>query len=99
MSVTIERAAVIRNLPKKGFRKDTSGDHIYFYHEHGGKETGIKTHVSHSVEPKVIARGLMGAMKRQLRLERPSQLVDLVECRLDGDAYANILREQGLFED
>jgi hypothetical protein len=34
----VTRAAISRNLPKKGFRKEESGHHIYFYHEYKGME-------------------------------------------------------------
>lgn len=30
----ITRTEIEKNLPKKGFRKDKSGHHIYFYHEY-----------------------------------------------------------------
>ncbi len=93
----VDRADVIRNLPKKGFRKDKFPDHIYFYHELEGKETGPWTKVSHSKKRKDIDRELLGAMRKQLRLDRNHQVVELVECPMDGSGFNALMREKGTF--
>ncbi len=30
----VDRTKIVKNLPKKGFRKEKTGHHIYFYHEY-----------------------------------------------------------------
>jgi predicted RNA binding protein YcfA (HicA-like mRNA interferase family) len=93
MSRTLQRTKIIRTLPTKGFRK-VNADHIYFFHEHEGKETGIKTFVSHS--DKEISGDLITSMRRQLKLDKTSDVVALVECPMEGEDYLNVLRAKGL---
>jgi hypothetical protein len=91
---SVERRDVMRNLPKKGFEK-RDGHHIYFHLVVDGKITGIKTWVSHSASVKTISGGLLTAMKKQLRLERTSDFVDLIACPMTGEQFIRILRENG----
>ncbi|MDA0840611.1 MAG: hypothetical protein O3B01_32520 [Planctomycetota bacterium] len=94
--MNIARGKAERNLPKKGFRKDKSGDHIYFYHEYGGVETGPYTKVSHSKKMTVIEDNILGKMRKQLRLDNRQQVVDLIECRLKEDDYNAFLKSKGI---
>lgn len=92
----VDRSKVIKNLPKKGFRKDNSRSHIYFYHEAGGKETGPYTYVSHSKKDKEISGGLLKCMRKQLGLDTIRQTIDLIECPMDGDGFNSILKDKGI---
>jgi hypothetical protein len=53
--------------------------HIHTYYSHGARE--CDDHI-------------LGRMAKQLRLSR-AQLNDLIDCRLSGEAYVEILRERG----
>ena len=64
----VTRAAILRNLPKKGFRKE-SRHHIYFYYEYKGMETGAYTYISHSAKQKDVSGDLFLSMRKQLKLE------------------------------
>ena len=92
----IDRDDVEKNLPKKGFRREESR-HIYFYHEFEGQETGSYTYISHSSRTRDISDGLLNAMRKQLRLDKTKDVVDLVECPLDGNELNNILIRNGVF--
>ena len=48
MSKTVDRVKPQKSLKKKGFRQETKGDHIYYYHEFDGCETSVQTKISHS---------------------------------------------------
>lgn len=96
--MNVNRSKAERNLPRKGFQKDPSGDHIYFYHHLGGKETGPYTKLSHSKKLQDIGDKLLSKMKRQLELDSNRQVANLLECPMDGDEYKKILIDKGLIE-
>lgn len=87
----VERTAIIKNLPKKGFRKEQSGHHIYFHHEYRGMKTGAYTYVSRSTKHKDVSGSLLPSMKKQLRLQTTRDVVDLVNCPMSGEEYNRIL--------
>ncbi len=93
----VDRAEVNKNLPKKGFRKETSGRHIYFHHEYQGQETGVYTYISHSAKQKDISGDLLLSMRKQLRLESIKEAVDLIVCPIDKEDFNRILVENGVF--
>lgn len=97
----VDRSQVIKSLPKKGFRKETKKsrthkEHIYFYHELDGKETGAYTYISHSAQKKDISNDLLLSMRKQLRLDTNRQAADLLSCPMDGDEYCEIIRSKGI---
>ena len=92
----VTRAAILRNLPKKGFRKE-SGHHIYFYHEYKGMETGAYTYISHSAKQKDVSGDLLLSMRKQLKLETTREAVDLIECPIDKEEFNRILIEREVF--
>lgn len=82
---------VSTNLCKKGFTKKET-DHTKFHLYVDGKRTGIYTKISHGeVE---IHEPLIKAMSNELRLSK-QQFLALVDCKIDGDRYLSILRENG----
>ena len=82
-------------LCKKGFRRETGGDHLcYFLRDADGKDTDIKTKVSHGTMSDTIGINLISRMARQLHLTKPLFL-ELIDCSLDETHYRKILREQG----
>jgi hypothetical protein len=86
-----DRSTVVKNLPKKGFRKEKSGHHIYFYHEYKGRETGVYTYTSHSAKLKDISGDLLTSMRKQLRLETNKEAIDLFKCPMDGNAFKQVM--------
>ena len=92
----VSRAEVRKNLPQKGFKKKKSGHHIYFHHEYNEVETGIKTYISHSVRQKDISGDLLLSMRKQLRLKKIQEVVDLIKCPMDQEQYNKILIERGI---
>ena len=93
----IDRTEINKSLPKKGFRKETSGHHIYFYHEYEGQETGAYTYISHSAKQKDISDDLLLSIRKQLRLESTKEAVDLIVCPIDKEAFNKILINNGIF--
>jgi hypothetical protein len=92
----VTRAAISKNLPKKGFRKE-SGHHIYFYHEYKGMETGAYTYISHSAKQKDVSGDLLLSMRKQLKLETTREAVDLINCPIDKEEFNRILIEREVF--
>lgn len=93
----VDRSVIEKNLKKKGFRKEKSGHHIYFYHEFNGQETGVYTKLSHSAKLKDISGDLLLSMRKQLRLETNKDAVDLFNCPMDKDKYNRVLIKNNIF--
>jgi predicted RNA binding protein YcfA (HicA-like mRNA interferase family) len=97
--VKIDRRDVEKNLRKKGFTKETAGrKHVWFNHKYKGRETSLRTCVSHSPAMKDISGDLLTQMRKQLRLDTSQEVVDLVKCPMDGDAYNQKMIQKGVFE-
>lgn len=91
----IDRKEIESSLVAKGFvREDTH--HRYFYHEVKGKRTGIQTYTSHGSDFKTYGDNLLKMMKRQLRLDTLTQVVDLLKCPMTGEDYYKNLKKKGL---
>lgn len=93
----VTRIEIEKNLPKKGFRKDSSRHHIYFYHEYKGQETGAYTFISHSVKQKDVKGDLLLSMRKQLRLDTAREAADLMKCPMDGKKFNRILEKKEVF--
>jgi predicted RNA binding protein YcfA (HicA-like mRNA interferase family) len=83
---------VRKNLKKKGFVEDKSGDHIYLNHYHQGKATGSYTKVSHGANKDDVGPDLIRRMKDQLKLSTNSQVNDLAKCPMSEASYVAILK-------
>jgi len=94
--VPIERKQIENSLRKKGFVQE-GGDHRYFYHEVDGRRTGAYAFTSRGTGHRTYDDNLLGAMKRELRLDSLNQVKRLLECPMDGDGYNTILKQKGLF--
>jgi hypothetical protein len=80
-----------RALLDKGFHfHDTH--HRRFFLVVDGKRTAISTKISHG--ERECGASLVSVMARQVRLSRKNFLL-LVKCSLTGEAYVEILRQQG----
>jgi hypothetical protein len=73
-------------LRKKGFLRDTSGDHIFYIF--GSRK--IRTRMSHGMLGSSIGTGLIGDMATQLHLSK-GQFLALIDCTLDADGYREII--------
>lgn len=83
-------------LARKGFERDDGRDHIWFRHKLNGKYTGPATKMSHSARD--ISGSLVSAIKKQLRLDSPRQLEDLVNCPMSSEEYIAHLRRRRVID-
>jgi hypothetical protein len=93
----VDRTEIVKNLPKKGFRKEKTGHHIYFYHEYKGRETGSYTYISHSAKQKDVSGDILLSMRKQLRLNSTKEAVDLIRCPMDEEGFNTVLIERNVF--
>jgi len=93
----VDRTEIVKNLPKKGFRKEKTGHHIYFYHEYKGRETGAYTYISHSAKQKDVSGDILLSMRKQLRLNSTKEAVDLIRCPMDEQGFNRVLIERNVF--
>ena len=83
-------------LSKKGFHVEKDNDHVRYYHlDSQGKETGIKTKISHGALGATVSLKLISKMARQLHLTK-SQFLALIDCPISEEDYRIILRKQGV---
>ncbi|GMU22669.1 MAG: hypothetical protein AMXMBFR13_27540 [Phycisphaerae bacterium] len=82
---------VAANLERKGFIAD-DGNHTFYRLFVDGKNTGIRTKISHG--EKEIHDGLLSQMAKQTRLVR-KEFLDLIDCPMTGSQYIELLRERG----
>jgi len=94
--VQIDARKMSNALERKGFERDPSRDHIWFRHKLNGKYTGPATKISHSARD--ISGSLVSAIKKQLRLDSPRQLEDLVNCPMSLDDYVAHLRRSRVID-
>lgn len=95
---TIPRKTIKASLLKKGFVKG-KGDHSYYHHKYNGKITGAYTYVSTGSSYKEYDDNLFVRMKKELKLQRLSEVKKLLDCTMDGNDYNVKLREYGAISD
>ncbi len=84
-----KKTVKIKNaLLKKGFSSKES-DHTYFTFYLEGKQTNIRTKLSHGLRE--YGDDLLGKMARQLKLNK-KELNDLIECPMDYKKYKEVLK-------
>ena len=98
MKKVIDRNKAEKNLGKKGFRREEDRDHVYYYMEYKGTETGIKTFFSHSKQFRDLHGDIVTKMRRQLRLDSTAQIKNLLECPMSQDDYVDLLIRKGLID-
>lgn len=91
----VDRKRAEKSLSDKGFRKELR-DHVFFYHQYAGEDTGIYTYTSHSKDYKDIGPDNLKKMKMQLQLETTRQVVNLLECPMSEADYLNHLIDRGI---
>ncbi|MBM3498250.1 MAG: hypothetical protein FJX74_06220, partial [Armatimonadetes bacterium] len=85
--------AIKAALVKKGFRLEER-DHHYLVLYVEGRRTTIRTKVSHSKSD--YGSPLLSRMKDQDQLSTVRELLDLIDCPMDGSAYVRRLRQRGM---
>ena len=91
----ISKDQIVRSLLKKGFKEEECKHHRQFFHVVDGRETGIKTFISHSPGIKVYGDELLAKMKGQLKLHSKKDFIDLLNCPLSAEGYIAKLQENG----
>lgn len=67
----------------------------FIYLTRDWKKTTVKTKTSHGSSSKSIGISLLGKMADQCRLKK-EELLDLVDCPLNREAYEKILLRRGV---
>lgn len=96
MTNPILRDDIQSGLLKKGFKEEEKRGHKQFRLYVDNKKTGISTGISRGSEYKEYARDLLTYMARGLRLDKTSQLVDLIKCPMKYEQYIAHLRSKNL---
>jgi hypothetical protein len=92
----VDKRTIESSLAKKGFIREETSHHTYFYHEYNGKRTGITTYTSHGNKIKTYSNPLLSMMKRQLKLDNLNQVNDLFKCPISQEQYNQILKDKKL---
>lgn len=83
---------VLNRLKRKGFVEEREGHHIFLIYETtAGLRTDIRTRLSHQSGGSDIGDPLLGAMARQVRLNR-REFDELIDCPLSRQEYESKLR-------
>lgn len=78
---------LVSGLRAKGFSEDRDGHHIFFSYETiDGRLTEIRTRISHQSGGGDIGDHLLGAMARQVKLNR-REFDQLIDCPLSREQY------------
>jgi len=86
---------IVSALIRKWFIEEECGDHKKLRLYVDGERTRIHTRYSHGARE--CDDYILGQMAIHLMLTR-AQLNDLIDCRLSGEAYAEMLRERGIIK-
>lgn len=79
-------------LVAKGFDKEQDRKHVFFiYLDDGGKQTDIRTHMSHQSGGTDVSDSLLRKRARQVKL-KPQDFRLLVDCPMSKDDYAARVR-------
>lgn len=89
----IKTRKIDRALNKKGFTKDSSKDHHYFYLIVEGRKTSVYTRMSHGESE--ISKNLESLMARQLYLSK-EQFKNLVDCPMTEQDFLRHLRSENI---
>ena len=102
MPKTYRGKQIINSLKKKGF-KEENRDHVYLTLLIDGKETKIRTKISHSHKSKKIPIPILIEIAKQLGFKDPQTnktdwpaFYDLIDCPMDYASYIIYLQEKGV---
>lgn len=81
-------------LLRKGFTLDSKRDHKYFFlYNTDGTKTTVYTKISHGSDNE-ISDGLLGQMRRQIRLDRDN-FENYLNCTFSKEQYLDYLKSIG----
>lgn len=89
--MSIKTRKISSSLQSKGFEKIES-DHTFYWFFLEGLRTHIKTKISHGKNE--YGDYLLSAMRKQLKLNSPLELKDLINCPMSQERYIELLRER-----
>jgi hypothetical protein len=90
----IESAKIEAALSKKGFRKHDDDHHRWWIY-YQNRKTHVFTKISHGSGYKDYSDDLFKKVYSQLNLNK-KQLISLVECEIDEEAYIEIMKQEGI---
>ena len=79
-----------KNLLRKGFQEDRSGDHITLTYEDDSGLRRIQTKMSHGSKHRELSAGLISLMARQCLIST-SDFIRLAECEISESDYLKLL--------
>lgn len=85
-------------LTSKGFQKSaskTKTHHAYLSLMYDGKKTHIYTYLSHGAKSSDYSKGLMSAIKKQLKFQDTKKAEDFLDCPMSEEQYIKMLQKQG----
>jgi len=86
----IEREKIESSLLKKGFKLIES-HHRFYYYEHNGKLTSIRTKISTGSGYKTYSESLISQLKKQLKFNSKKELLDFINCPMTAEEYKDLL--------
>ena len=96
MSKVYSGRVVEAALCRKGFLKESDGDHIrYFFPNTAGTDWIVRTKISHGMMGSTLDAWLLSQMARQIHLTK-KQFLELIDCILDEASYRTILHNAGI---
>ncbi|AMM53497.1 hypothetical protein [Pyrococcus kukulkanii] len=102
MRKTYKGRQIISSLKKKGF-KEENRDHVYLTLLIGGKETKIKTKISHSHKSKQLPPWILIEIAKQLGFKDPKThkvdwqaFYNFIDCPMDYNQYIQYLQQKGI---
>lgn len=66
-------------------------DHRFYYYEHNGKLTSIKTKISTGSSYKTYSESLISQLKKQLKFNTKKELLDFINCPMSAEQYKVLL--------
>ncbi len=84
-------------LARKGFHlKSGRSKHLKYTLYYDGKKTGVFTFISHGLSE--YNDNLLNVMRKQLYLESPQELDDLIECPMSEEELKSLLVARGVLK-
>lgn len=86
----------VKALNNKGFVEDRNGNHIFYYYRNsdGKINNKIQTKISHG-DKGVLSDSLLSVIKREMKFEKTSELMEYIECTYTLEKYRKMLIDKG----
>jgi len=81
-----------RSLQRKGFIKIEKNHHTYYIYVKDGKETPVRTYLSHGANE--LSKIILKRIAKELMFDDYETFSDLIECPLKREAYEAILKSK-----